>query len=168
MPVYFIDKTCYYCNSTAIPRSLDPIYIITYYIKWVKTTWTNSINLMYKSDMVKQIWPKCPSSNRIFSNDFIFSFAQADPNSLWIEDSINFYAHIITCQFSCSYITHLILCRSCRRKIGNWSVTRSVRNSSETNEWRSPSKLGTTKQLKINNSNDWNIYSQIFPFFFFF
>ena len=27
---------------TVCPRSLDPIYIATYYIKWVKTSWTDS------------------------------------------------------------------------------------------------------------------------------
>ena len=29
--------------STVCPRSLDPIYIVTYYIIWVKTSWTDSI-----------------------------------------------------------------------------------------------------------------------------
>ena len=27
---------------TVCPRSLDPIFIATYYIKWVKTPWTYS------------------------------------------------------------------------------------------------------------------------------
>ena len=29
--------------NTICPRSLDPIYIVTYYIKWVKTPWTYSM-----------------------------------------------------------------------------------------------------------------------------
>ena len=29
------------CDSTICPRSSDPIYIVTYYIKWVTTSWTD-------------------------------------------------------------------------------------------------------------------------------
>ena len=29
--------------ATVCPRSLDPIYIVTYFTKWVKTSWTGSI-----------------------------------------------------------------------------------------------------------------------------
>ena len=29
-------------NYTICPRSLDTIHIVTYYLKWVKTSWTNS------------------------------------------------------------------------------------------------------------------------------
>ena len=27
-------------NNAVLPRSLDPFYIATYYIKWVKISWT--------------------------------------------------------------------------------------------------------------------------------
>ena len=30
-------------RSTVCPRSSDPFYIVTYYIKWVTTSWTYSI-----------------------------------------------------------------------------------------------------------------------------
>ena len=29
-------------NHPVCPRSIEPFYIVTYYIKWVKTSWTNS------------------------------------------------------------------------------------------------------------------------------
>ena len=29
---------------TVCPRSSDPLYIVSYYIKWVTTSWTHSIN----------------------------------------------------------------------------------------------------------------------------
>ena len=91
------------------------------------------------------------------------SFVKEDPNSLWIKESINFYIHIIIVNFLADILhTYNISCRSCRRKIGSSSVTRSVPNWSETNEWRSPSKSGTTKQLKIHYSKDWKFYSDIF------
>ena len=32
-----------YLVATECPRSLDPIYIVTYFIKWVKTSWTDSV-----------------------------------------------------------------------------------------------------------------------------
>ena len=32
---------------TVCPRSLDPLYIVTYYIKWVKTSWTYRNNSKY-------------------------------------------------------------------------------------------------------------------------
>ena len=35
--VYQIDG-----NSTICPSSIDPIYAVTYYIKWIKTSWTDS------------------------------------------------------------------------------------------------------------------------------
>ena len=31
-----------YGNGTLSPRSLSPFYIVSYYIKWVKTFWTDS------------------------------------------------------------------------------------------------------------------------------
>ena len=31
--------------STVCPRSSDPIYVVTYYIKWVTTSWTYSMKL---------------------------------------------------------------------------------------------------------------------------
>ena len=33
----------FYHDSNVGPKSLDPIYIVTYYIKWVKTSWTYCI-----------------------------------------------------------------------------------------------------------------------------
>ena len=36
------------CKSTVSPRSSDPFYIVTYYIKWVTTSWTDS-NTIYTS-----------------------------------------------------------------------------------------------------------------------
>ena len=33
--------------TTECPRSLGPIFILTYHIKWVKTSWTNSILNMW-------------------------------------------------------------------------------------------------------------------------
>ena len=32
-------------ESTVRPRSLDPVYIVTYYITWGKTSWTYSISI---------------------------------------------------------------------------------------------------------------------------
>ena len=32
-----------YIQYTIFPRSSDPYYIVTYYIKWVTTSWTHSI-----------------------------------------------------------------------------------------------------------------------------
>ena len=32
---------------TACPRILDPIYILTFYISWVKTSWTDSNQCFY-------------------------------------------------------------------------------------------------------------------------
>ena len=29
-------------NNTICPRILDPLFIVSYYIKWVKTAWTCS------------------------------------------------------------------------------------------------------------------------------
>ena len=29
-------------NHTACPRSSDPFYVVTYYIKWVTSSWTHS------------------------------------------------------------------------------------------------------------------------------
>ena len=37
---------CYSINMyTICPRSSDPFYIVSYYIKWVTTSWTYSIYL---------------------------------------------------------------------------------------------------------------------------
>ena len=30
---------------TICPRSSDPFYIVSYYIKWVTTSWTHSMNV---------------------------------------------------------------------------------------------------------------------------
>ena len=38
LQVLLIRQTIYYCMQ----RSLDPIYKVPYYIKWVKTSWTDS------------------------------------------------------------------------------------------------------------------------------
>ena len=32
-------------QNTVCPRSSDPFYLVTYFIKWVTTSWTNSIML---------------------------------------------------------------------------------------------------------------------------
>ena len=34
-------------NVTVCPRSSDPSYIVSYYIKWVTTSWTYSIILTF-------------------------------------------------------------------------------------------------------------------------
>ena len=34
---------------TICPRGSDPFYIVTYYIEWVKTSWTYSTNNSYAS-----------------------------------------------------------------------------------------------------------------------
>ena len=36
--------------STVCPRNRDPFYIVTYYIKWITTSWTDGItaNVLYK------------------------------------------------------------------------------------------------------------------------
>ena len=35
--------------QTVGPRNLDPIYIVTYYMKWAKTSWTDSKCQNYKT-----------------------------------------------------------------------------------------------------------------------
>ena len=34
----------FFIKGTICPKSSDPFYIVTYYIKWVTTSWTDSIN----------------------------------------------------------------------------------------------------------------------------
>ena len=37
------------CDYTVCPRSSGPFYVVTYYIKWVTTSWTHSTLLYYNS-----------------------------------------------------------------------------------------------------------------------
>ena len=39
--------------DTVCPRSSDPFYIVTYYIKWVTTSWTHSIIFCYTNNVKK-------------------------------------------------------------------------------------------------------------------
>ena len=39
-------------STTVCTRSLDPIYLVTYYIKWVKTSWTDSNKKMLQRSTV--------------------------------------------------------------------------------------------------------------------
>ena len=42
---------------TACPRSLDPFYTVTYYIKWVKTSWQYCTNFgLLKDPLMVLIW----------------------------------------------------------------------------------------------------------------
>ena len=36
-------------DNTVCPRSSDPFYIVSYYIKWVTTSWTYSISMSTKT-----------------------------------------------------------------------------------------------------------------------
>ena len=38
-------QTVIQCSNTVYPRSSDPFYILTYYIKWLPTSWTDDIIL---------------------------------------------------------------------------------------------------------------------------
>ena len=38
-----IGNTIQNIKHTVCPRSLDPFYILSYYIKWVTTSWTHSM-----------------------------------------------------------------------------------------------------------------------------
>ena len=40
----------YYC--TVCPTSLKPIYIVSYYIKGAKTSWTYSMSLLYVQEVL--------------------------------------------------------------------------------------------------------------------
>ena len=37
-------ETVFFKNHTVCPGSSDPIYIVTFFIKWVTTSWTDSIH----------------------------------------------------------------------------------------------------------------------------
>ena len=37
----------YFCSNTVCPGSSYPFYIVTYYIKWVTTSWTHSTILQF-------------------------------------------------------------------------------------------------------------------------
>ena len=52
--------------DTVYPRSSDPFYIVTIYIKWVKTSWTYSTTVMWIG--IKNVGPRI----RIFLNMVIF------------------------------------------------------------------------------------------------
>ena len=40
-----IQVLAYACVVTVCPRSLDQFYIVSYYMKWVNTSWTDSISV---------------------------------------------------------------------------------------------------------------------------
>ena len=35
------------CTYTVCPRSKDPFYVVTYYIKWITTSWTHSTKAFF-------------------------------------------------------------------------------------------------------------------------
>ena len=39
IPIWVLNK------YTVCPRSSDPLYVVTYYIKWVTTSWTDSTSV---------------------------------------------------------------------------------------------------------------------------
>ena len=41
-----LDPTSEHVHCTVYTQSLDPIHIVAYYIKWVKTSWTDSIMVL--------------------------------------------------------------------------------------------------------------------------
>ena len=41
-------------NLTICPRSSDPFYIASYYIKWVTTSWTHSIYFIFLLEATKK------------------------------------------------------------------------------------------------------------------
>ena len=45
-------------DNTVCPRSSDPIYIVSYYIKWVTTSWTHSmyVNIFYWCQKSRGVW----------------------------------------------------------------------------------------------------------------
>ena len=44
----FLDQYYSYMSSTVCPKSLDPFYIVTYYVKGVMTSWPLSIQGSHK------------------------------------------------------------------------------------------------------------------------
>ena len=52
----YLPRSIYQHNSDTIcPRSSDPIHIVTYYIRWVITSWTqsnNNRNLLYSLQVI--------------------------------------------------------------------------------------------------------------------
>ena len=44
-PIFFSKKNLMKISTTICSRRLDPFYIVSYHIKWVKTSLTNSISL---------------------------------------------------------------------------------------------------------------------------
>ena len=50
-------------SDTMCPRSSDPFYIVTYYIKWFTTSWTYSI-CMYKQTLKISSEAPCYSMNK--------------------------------------------------------------------------------------------------------
>ena len=47
-------------KQTVCQRSSDPLYIVTYYIKWVTTSWTDGI--FYIPSAVEQMEKNCSNS----------------------------------------------------------------------------------------------------------
>ena len=46
---YKLQKDMYNVSYTTLcPRSLDPLYIVICYVKWVKTSWTHSSEPLFK------------------------------------------------------------------------------------------------------------------------
>ena len=72
---------------TICPRSSDPSYIVTYHIKWVTTSWTHSIPMLYslfnltldvfgdtKHDLDKiKYYPHCPVEYSSYSGTGLFA-----------------------------------------------------------------------------------------------
>ena len=62
----FLRESSYgFVEYNAFPRSSDPIYIVSYYLKWVTTSWTYS---MYPCDLIN-INIKMTISNRKLFRD---------------------------------------------------------------------------------------------------
>ena len=56
------------CN-TVCPRSLAPSYIVNYYMKWDKTSWSYSVNNkvefdLFSSDIPSISWASSPAISR--------------------------------------------------------------------------------------------------------
>ena len=54
----FKNPYIYYLSfgGTVWPRSIDPFYILSYYIKWITTLWTYSSSKAYTLDLITSKW----------------------------------------------------------------------------------------------------------------
>ena len=50
----YITQRQFAYNNTVCPGSSDPFYIVSYYIKWVTTSWTHSIYMCRKLTQTRQ------------------------------------------------------------------------------------------------------------------